>query len=107
MRSAIRDGCLERFRPEIFRVGWVASKFERDEMILFVIFQPGIGVAIFPDLFDFQAIRVTGFRTYGFRAPPGIADRLADIFLRDVRIDCAWSPRGIGINIRWPATRLN
>ena len=89
VRAAVRDGRLERLRPEIFRVGGVAAEFERDEMILFVVSQAGIGVAIFGDLLDFQAMRVVFIGTDGFRGPPWIADRLADIFLGDVRIDRA------------------
>ena len=107
MRASVWDGRLERFRPEIFRVGWVAAKFKRDEMVLFVIFQPGIGIAIFCDLFDFQAVRIARFRTDGFRAPPRVADRLVNILLRDFGIVCAWSARRFGVNIRRPDMRLD
>src|ERR1700722_11715111 len=100
MRAAVWDRCLERLGPEVFRIGWVAAKFKRDEMVLFVIPQAGIGVAVFADLFDFQMIRVARFRTNGFRAPSRVADRLANIFLSYLWIDCPRSPRRVRINVR-------
>ena len=59
------------------------------------------------DLLDFQAVRVAFLGADGFGRPVRVADGLADIFLSDLRIGRAGSPRGIGINIRRPDVGLN
>src|ERR1700722_19590075 len=58
MSATVGHGCLEWFGPKISWVSGVASKFERDEMVFFIRPQAGVGVAIFADLFNFQALRV-------------------------------------------------
>ena len=81
MRTPIGNGGIERFGPEILGISRIAAQFQWNEMVLLIIFQAGIGVAVFADLFDFQAMRVALFGTYGFRAPSRIANCFANIFL--------------------------
>ena len=100
MRTPVRDGRVEWFGPEISGVGGIAAQFERNEMVLLVILQPGIRVAVFRDLLDFQPVRVTFLGPHEPGAPSGIANRFAYIFLRNLRIHRARSSGGIGINIR-------
>src|SRR3974390_1823214 len=100
VRAAVGDGGLKRLGPEIARIGGIAAELQGNEMILLVIPDTRIGVSVFANLLDFQTVRVAGFRANQPGAPARIADRVADIRLRDVRVHGAGSSRGIGIDIR-------
>ena len=107
MRSAVGNGSLVWLGPEIFWIGGISAQLERNKMILFIVLHRGIGIVVFADLVHFQMIRVGGFGPNRFGAPPGIADRLRDVVLRDVGIGSARRTFWIGINIRRSHMRGN
>lgn len=105
VRSPVGNGSVKRLRPEIFRIRGASAQLQGNEVIFFEISQRGVGVAIFANLLDLQTIRVAGRRADGFRAPPRVADRFAEVGLRDVRIRCAGRSQRIRIDIRRPYAR--
>jgi len=57
-------------------------------------------VTVFPKLFLLHLARVTGWGPNLLRAPFAATNVVPDVLLRDLRVRCPWSPRGIRKDVR-------
>ena len=94
----LADLGVVRLGPKIFGVFGIATDFERNEMILFVVLQLRIAVAVLGDAFFFQVVGVIGGWADG-GGPVGDADGLVNVGLGHVWIGRAGSELGIGVEI--------
>ena len=58
------------------------------------------GVPVFPKLRPLQIARISCRRPYQLRAPAAVADGVADVLLRDLRVRSARRPHGVGVDFR-------
>ena len=67
-RSPVGERDRVRLGPQVARICWRATKFERNEMVFFVGGCPGVVVAVLDDLLDLECIR-EGLRRSDGRRP--------------------------------------
>jgi hypothetical protein len=54
------------FWPQVFAIGWMASKLKANEVIFFIVAQSFIGITVLGDLLLFQSVCVASARANFF-----------------------------------------